>query len=303
MNEQGAYGSRLADKFDLQNPPTMVADALRHGELAVTELRSEGTGHTMTKPIPREDAFFVSFMINECPNHELWVDGHSAAVKPLGVGDSMIYDLKQEPIALIRKPYRLLLFYLPRLALDAIAEDANAAHVETLHHQPGRIIANPIFKQLASTLVPMLEQPQEASSLFVDHVLHAVGIHIAHAYGGMRINSHPIRGGLAAWQERRAKELMDASLDSDVTLVQLASECKLSVSQFSRAFRQSNGCAPHHWLMSRRVDNAKRLLRDQSLALADVALACGFADQSHFTRVFKNVVGASPGVWRRMRIR
>jgi AraC family transcriptional regulator len=303
MNEQGAYGSRLADKFDLQNPPTMVADALRHGELAVTELRSEGIGHTMTKPIPREDAFFVSFMINECPNHELWVDGHLAAVKPLGVGDSMIYDLKQEPIALIRKPYRLLLFYLPRLALDAIAEDANAAHVETLHHQPGRIIANPIFKQLASTLVPMLEQPQEASSLFVDHVLHAVGIHIAHAYGGMRINSQPIRGGLAAWQERRAKELMDASLDSDVTLVQLANECKLSVSQFARAFRQSNGCAPHHWLMSRRVDNAKRLLRDQSLALADVALTCGFADQSHFTRVFKNTVGESPGVWRRMRMR
>jgi AraC family transcriptional regulator len=303
MKEQGAYGSQLADKFDLQNPPTMVADSSRRGDLAVTELRSEGAGHTMTKPIPREDAFFVSFMINECPDHELWVDGKPAAVRPLGAGDSMIYDLKQEPVALIRKPYRLLLFYLPRLALDAIAEDANAAHIETLHHQPGRIIANPVFKQLASTLVPMLEQPQETSSLFVDHMLHAVGIHIAHAYGGMRINSHPVRGGLAPWQQRRAKELMDASLDSDVTLAQLASECRLSVSQFTRAFRQSSGCAPHQWLMSRRVDNAKSLLRDQALALSEIALACGFANQSHFTRVFKGIAGASPGVWRRMRTR
>jgi AraC family transcriptional regulator len=303
MSEQGAYGSRLADKFDLQNPPTMIADASQRSELAVTELCSEGTGHTMTKPIPREDAFFVSYMINECHDHKLWVEGHSAAVTPLEAGDSMIYDLRQEPIALIRKPYRLLLFYLPRLALDAIAEDADAAHIETLDHRPGSIIANPIFKQLASTLVPMLEKPQEASSLFVDHVLHAVGIHIAHAYGGMRVNSQPVHGGLAPWQERRAKELIDASLDADVTLVQLANECKLSVSQFARAFRQSNGCAPHHWLMSRRVDNAKSLMRDQSLALADVALACGFADQSHFTRVFKNIVGESPGVWRRMRMR
>jgi AraC family transcriptional regulator len=175
MKEFGAYGSRLADEFGLQNPRTMIADTSRHRELAVTELRSEGIGHTMTKPIPREDAIFVSFMIDECSDHKLWVEGHSAAVNPLGVGDSMIYDLKQEPTALIRKPYRLLLFNLPRLALDAITEDTDAEHIETLHHEPGRIVANPIFKQLASTLAPMLERPHEASNLFVDHVLHAVG--------------------------------------------------------------------------------------------------------------------------------
>jgi AraC family transcriptional regulator len=51
--------------------------------------------------------------------------------------------------------------------------------------------------------------------------------------------------------------------------------------------------------MTRRVEAAKEKLRDSRLSLLDVALACGFSDQSHLTRVFTGMVGSSPGVWRR----
>jgi AraC-like DNA-binding protein len=59
------------------------------------------------------------------------------------------------------------------------------------------------------------------------------------------------------------------------------------------------GVAPHNWLLMRRVEVAKEKLRNTDLSLSDVALACGFADQSHLTRVFTGAVGVSPGAWRR----
>jgi AraC-like DNA-binding protein len=111
------------------------------------------------------------------------------------------------------------------------------------------------------------------------------------------------RGGLAPWQAQRAKELMNANLDGKLPLSRLAEECGLSTRHFARAFRQTTGVPPHRWLLGRRVDRAKDLLHDPALSLAEVALACGFADQSHFTRMFTTVVGLSPGLWRRMRSR
>ena len=106
------------------------------------------------------------------------------------------------------------------------------------------------------------------------------------------------RGGLAPWQERRAKEVLSANLDGGVPLKDVARECRLSVSHFSRAFRRTMGVAPHHWLLTRRIEVAKEKLRDRRLSLSDVALVCGFADQSHLTRVFTGMVGVSPGAWR-----
>lgn len=125
-------------------------------------------------------------------------------------------------------------------------------------------------------------------------------MHLAHTYGGLRAAAQPgTRGGLAPWQERRAKEMMSANLDGEVPLARLAAECGLSVRHFSRAFRQSTGVPPHRWLLKRRVELAKSLLLSPAASLAEVGRACGFADQSHFTRVFSATTGASPGAWRR----
>ena len=108
------------------------------------------------------------------------------------------------------------------------------------------------------------------------------------------------RGGLAPWQLKRAEALMSGNLSVQVPLGQVAEECGLSVRHLARAFRQSTGVAPHRWLLDRRVERAKELLPNSNLSLSDVALACGFGDQSHFTRTFTAAVRLSPGVWRRL---
>jgi hypothetical protein len=66
---------------------------------------------------------------------------------------------------------------------------------------------------------------------------------------------------------------------------------------FLNAYAQDE--APHNWLLSYRIEVAKVKLRDGRSSLSEVALACGFADQSHLTRVFTRIVGISPGAWRR----
>jgi transcriptional regulator GlxA family with amidase domain len=104
---------------------------------------------------------------------------------------------------------------------------------------------------------------------------------------------------LIAVEERRAKELIDANIGGGITLNVLARACGLSTRHFTRAFRQSIGGAPYQWLQYRRTEKAKQLLEKSSASLSDIALDCGFADQSHFTRTFSRVAGATPKTWRR----
>jgi AraC-like DNA-binding protein len=111
--------------------------------------------------------------------------------------------------------------------------------------------------------------------------------------------AEPSRGGLAPWQAKRACERLDSDLGGKLSLEQIAAEFGLSVSHFSRAFRASTGLPPHQWLLRQRVKTAKQLMTIRDLPLSEIAISAGFANQSHFTRVFSTVVGVSPGAWRR----
>ena len=91
---------------------------------------------------------------------------------------------------------------------------------------------------------------------------------------------------------------MRANLDGELPLVRIASECGLSAAHFARAFRVSTGTPPHRWLMDQRIEQSKCLLMDSTLSLTEIAIKCGFADQSHFTRAFSSAMGATPGRWR-----
>ncbi len=114
-----------------------------------------------------------------------------------------------------------------------------------------------------------------------------------------RIRLKPKSGGLAPRQARRALELMSSDLSGRFGLRQAASACRLSVGHFSYAFKQTVGCSPHQWLLARRIALATDLLLHTDQPLSEIALVTGFADQSHFTRVFSRRMGDSPAAWRR----
>jgi len=106
-------------------------------------------------------------------------------------------------------------------------------------------------------------------------------------------------GALAPWQERKAKALLAAHLADDISIVDVARACGLSRSHFCKVFKQATGQSPYAWLTQYRISTAQSLLRSTQQPLAEIALACGFGDQSHLTRMFSRVVGTPPGSWRR----
>jgi AraC family transcriptional regulator len=298
MATSEGYGQRLAERLRIEQAPAILSRVLRTADMAVTETRCDCPTQEMSASIQREDAFLITLTLRYYPSREYWEEGRLASVSDIRVGQTCIHDLKSDPVARLDQPYHVLFYYLPRAALNAIADDAEAPRIGELNHGPLPIDDDTIFG-LSQALLPALSHPDQANQLFVDHVLLALGVHVAQTYGGMRPLQPPIRGGLATWQVKRAKEILSANLDGRAPLKDVAGACGLSVSHFSRAFRHSVGTAPHQWLLNYRVEAAKQKLRDRRLSLRDVALACGFADQSHLTQVFTRIVGVSPGVWRR----
>jgi AraC family transcriptional regulator len=298
MATSDGYGQRLAERLRAEQAQVIVTRVLRTADMAVTETRCDDPVPGLSHSIQREDAYLVALTLRDFPNRQYWEDGRQMPVCDLRVGQVDFHDLRRDPVAILDQPYHDLFFYLPRCALDAIADDADAPRIGDLKHKPVASDDTTI-SSLGMAVLPALSLPYQANQLFVDHVLLALGVHVAQTYGGMRPLLPPIRGGLATWQVRRAKEILSANLDGRVPLKVVAGECRLSVSHFSRAFRRTMGAAPHSWLLTHRIEVAKDKLRDGRLSLSDVALACGFADQSHLTRVFTRIVGVSPGAWRR----
>ncbi|MEH2474561.1 AraC family transcriptional regulator [Nitrobacteraceae bacterium AZCC 2161] len=294
-----AYGQRLGERFRVENAPAIVTRALRTADMAVTEIRCDNPLPQISGPIPHEDAFVVGLKLRDFPTHKYWEDGRLTPVCDLRAGESCLHDLKRNPTVLIDQPFHSLVFYLPRAALDAIADEANAPRIRDLSYEPGVGVNDVTISSLGSLLLPALSRPDQANPLFVDHVLLAVGAHIAQTYGGMRPVSQPVQGGLTPWQERRAKEILRANLEGGVALKEVARECGLSVGYFSHAFRRTLGVAPHKWLIEQRVALSMEKLRDGRSSLSDVAAECGFSDQSHLARHFQRIVGVSPGAWRR----
>ncbi|HTU09412.1 MAG TPA: AraC family transcriptional regulator [Allosphingosinicella sp.] len=108
-------------------------------------------------------------------------------------------------------------------------------------------------------------------------------------------------GGLAPWQVELTLKLLRRDLCADCAVAELARRCGLSRSHFTRAFRISTGTPPHRWLVRQRVRCAGEMLERTDESISTIALSCGFADQSHLTRIFHAAVGASPAAWRRQR--
>jgi AraC family transcriptional regulator len=108
-----------------------------------------------------------------------------------------------------------------------------------------------------------------------------------------------VRGGLAAWQQRRIAEFIEEHLDEDFPLAALANLVQLSTYHFARAFKRSFGIPPHRYHTHRRIERAKTLLADPKAAVADIAVELGFSGASAFAATFRRGTGQTPTEYRR----
>jgi transcriptional regulator GlxA family with amidase domain len=97
----------------------------------------------------------------------------------------------------------------------------------------------------------------------------------------------------------RAKDLADRDFARPLDVPELARQACTSPAHFSRAFKRAFGETPHRYLMSRRIERAKALLRDTGAPVTEVCLAVGFASLGSFSACFRRLVGESPSEYRR----
>ncbi len=294
MMQQTDYG--LRHWLRLADPPSLSVNALNRASLSITEARYDLPNYGLTEMPANHDSFAVSLTLRPHPFHELCVDGRNRPFRDVMTNDILFYDLSRVSQGHTRYPFHSLFFVIPRTFLDELAEDLGAARIVGVGDGLPTPIKDPTLATMARSIMPYLKNPEDVSELYADHFMLAYSIYVCANYGNL-VTPKIGRGCLSQWQERLAKEMIEAHLDSGIRLSQLAATCGLRTSQFAHAFRKTVGVAPYKWLSMRRIARAKDLLRG-TCSLSDIALLCGFSDQSHLTRAFRRAVGVTPGYWR-----
>jgi AraC family transcriptional regulator len=289
--------NRLAEAMHLQDSPTGEVTVSEHASLSFGRVKSSKGLPEIARPIVGERNYLVALQLKAIPFIEQFFGRKRVSSGSYPIGAVSAIDLREEPAVLLPNPFDALVLYVTQAALDEIAYAHRAPRVDQLVWPLGQM--DPVVYHLGWTLNLTLERPDHTSKIFVDHLLYALNCHFVRSYGGVRISAPQFRGGLSSLQMRKATEFLEAHLDGNLDLQQVAEICGLSVSHFARGFKQTFRMPPYRWLIERRVARARDLMTNSRLPLADIAIQCGFTDQSALNRSFKRIHGVTPGTWRR----
>jgi len=246
---------------------------------------------------PIEAAFAVHVHHAALSTAETWIDRKHAKVPFIPSGGVCVFDLQTEPVALIREPFVFSRFHITQAALDELAYQRGVARVHL--KLPDFGTPDAVLSNLALALKARLALfGQEVDSLFFDFVALAFHEHLVRTYGEKAV-FHDWKGGLSAKRLRAVMDLMTDNLGEPLSIQEMASYIHVAPTYFIRAFRQATGEPPHRWLMRKRIERAKSLLRSSEATISEVSAICGFSDQSHFIRVFRRMEGITPRTWRR----
>jgi AraC-like DNA-binding protein len=218
----------------------------------------------------------------------------------LRTGATLIEDLRRMPHLSMQRPFHAVDIIIPWGVFDEIAALADGGPIETLATTFGTGVEDHTIRHLARALLPALRAGDGAQRQFTDHLALALAAHVARTYGAATSAGRSARGGLPPHVLRQAQMVLQANLQAGLTRRDLAESCGLSPRHFTRAFEESTGMTPHRWLTRARVAAAKSMIEGGAASLAEIANACGFADQSHLTRVFQRLEGMAPAAWRRV---
>lgn len=292
------FGNTLEEANRLDGPPCCLTKTKAGHVLAMTELRWGKSDFGSTSSLDRQDAYLISVELRELTTHILDIDGQRTFRGRVAAGSACAFDLRKACIARYAEPFHTLQFLVPFQALREIRRDAGMPMDDELELRTGDYFHDPVMKAIADCL-KISDHLISANQLLVDQALLMFRAHLVTRYGATKAVRRLKFNGLAPWQLRRAKDILLAHISERISLKDVARECCLSQSAFVRGFSMSMGIPPHRWLTMRRIERAKELMLESGMTLANIALASGFGDQSHFTRVFGQVVGLSPSAWKR----
>jgi len=226
-----------------------------------------------------------------------WLDGRFHRVTEWDAGGIQIFDMESEPVALRTSGFDSVHVYIPRSVINRFSDEHEQKRVRNLHCTPGT--KDDVMLHWARMMMPYFDRSMHLPRLVLDEMIALLCAHLTRTYQDSVQFPEVVPGGLAVWQQDRAIELLHENLDGDFALPDLAKECGLSPGRFMRAFKKSFGVPVRRYLLQKRIQAAKSMLSHSDKSLLTVALEVGFSDQPAFNRSFRELVGTSPGHWRR----
>src|SRR5579862_5681961 len=272
------------------------------GTFTITRLESIAGLQDRITRLSSVPALLVSICLKSLPLHsyQVWVaDKLVPTHRSFLRFQSNVIDLDSEPSCWAGKAFDYVHYTMPRAELDDISADFGFGRVNS--YRLSVVEDDLVLAQMTRSILPFIGRRDGPSLLALDQFSLILGAHLLQRYGVLQKIGKVSKGGLATWQKRRAAELLRENLDGRIRLMEVARECALSVSHFARSFKETFGISTHQWLIRHRIEHAQDLLRQTTTPIVDIAMQSGFADQAAFTRTFRQVVGVSPGRWRRYR--
>ena len=270
-----------------------------HCGVSIARYTHDQPGFGMTPPSVRSNEFMAVVQLRNLPRHYCFRNGKPALIPDALPSSLTVHDFRDEWQSELFDPFDTFNLIAPWSVFDGISDDLRLGKIERLDIALTSPARDRSMFGMAQAMLPLLSSRQRASRLFLDHILTSSFVYLAVTYGGAELSRARPTGGLTMVQQRRLAELLDARLGEDLGIADLADVCGSSPRNFHRAFQKTFGETPHRWRTRKRIERAKQLLADQRLRLVEIASQCGFADQSHFGRVFAYFAGCSPGAYRK----
>jgi len=198
-----------------------------------------------------------------------------------------------------RAPTEALHVYIPTGVLASFLDEIESARtsgVPVLRHV--NFECDRVVEHLLRALSLGQDVAGHINEVYLESLCVAILAHLSRTYGDLPDTFGAKADGLASWRLRRVIEYVATSMSGPISLSDLAEVAGLSRMHFAAQFRRSTGLRPHEYVQSRRIDYARQLLVVSDLSVIEIALSAGFANQAHFSRVFKRFTGATPSAWR-----
>ncbi|XGV94775.1 MAG: helix-turn-helix domain-containing protein [Leptolyngbya sp. BL-A-14] len=189
-------------------------------------------------------------------------------------------------------------FSLVTLDLAQIASVAYEDMGDRTELLPQVNVFDPVVHHIEQLLQLELQGNRFGNSVYVDSLATALSIHLIRQYANQPLKQREFSAGLSPYQLQNVLEYIQAHLSENITLDAIAQVAGMSRYHFIRRFKRTMHESPYQYLIGQRLEKAKQLLKSQ-LAIAEIAVACGFADQSHLTKHFKQRIGVTPQVFRK----
>ena len=228
---------------------------------------------------------------------ENWRDGdhrdftfrqNEIVVTPAGIESGWRWHAKSECIVITIPPKKLERFANQELGI--LLSDSQLRDLPQFEDAD--------LTRAACLLLDELSDGQPGSEVMFESLARVFLVKPLRRYGQERSESYEFSQRFTADHYKRVLDYVADHYTAAITVEDLAEQAELSASHFSRLFKETIGVSPHQFVVGYRVEQAKRMLGDPTRPLIDIALACGFSDQPHFSRTFRRMTGQSPKAFR-----